>query len=250
MNLKLDIHALSVFAANKWRIRDKNHQLIYSRGIRRSWPRNIDYGSIEELTSEGWWRVYRGTIDFRRLAVSARNTSLDRDTAKNKSVERYVVVVEISKEWREKEKWKTVRERQENGSFISPIFRGKRSIFSVLSETLQSDSFSYPVAHDVIQEAAREANKRGMVAGGLALNTRATFKGGVIKMAKLLLINLAGPFFDTVPTGTQFVRVERRPPTIRTAFQLDFWFYWNTLTHINRQFLPTSAVIDSVLPFG
>lgn len=89
-----------------------------------------------------------------------------------------------------------------------------------------------------------------MVAGGLALNTRATFKGSVIKMAKLLLINLAGPFFDAVPTGTQFVRVERRPPTIRTTFQLDFWFYWNALTHINRQFRPTSAVIDSVLPFG
>lgn len=97
MNLKLDIHALSVFAANKWRIRDKNHQSIYSRGIRRSWPRNIDYGSIEELTSEGWCRVYRGAIDFRRLAVSARNTSLDRNTAKNKSVERYVVVVEFRK---------------------------------------------------------------------------------------------------------------------------------------------------------
>lgn len=150
---------------------------------------------------------------------------------------------------REKEKWRKVRERQENGSFISPIFRGKRSIFSVLSETLQSDPFSYPVAQDVIQEAAREANKRGMVAGGLALNTRATFKGDVIKMAKLLLINLAGPFFDAVPTGTQFVRVERRPPTIRTAFQLDFWFYWNALTHINRQFWPSSAAIDSVLPF-
>lgn len=98
MNLKLDIRALSAFAANKWRIRDKNHQSIYSRGIRRSWPRNIDCGSIEELTSEGWWRVYRGVIDFPRLAVSACNTSLDRDTAKNKSVEQYVVVVEISKE--------------------------------------------------------------------------------------------------------------------------------------------------------
>lgn len=48
------------------------------------------------------------------------------------------------------------------------------------------------------KDAAQETNKREMAETRtrVKVDTRATFKGGVIKTVKLLLINLTGSFFD------------------------------------------------------